>query len=303
MSSTQYKPFYPPQFNRFGKLTKDLFKKKYDFEHSVKTISRSTTNKLTIESGGVLQDAGALRGYIKANYPNFQYGSIDAELYTDAAAESKATLTLSNLPAGAALATTISSKDGKDKAFKGAVGSVEAQYRQEFVSAYVNAKTDLDVHKIDASVSVGYNGISIGGLATIDASNAADVQELNYGVEWEQPDYLCSIYTEKNGKKDIVSYFQRLSPSHVLGATFTIDSSSPGSSLFTAPRSLTIGNEYRVSADTVIKTKAEVPSGAVSSHIEHRLVNPRVLLGIAAASSIKTQKVNAVGVSLAFGDF
>jgi len=301
-SSSSAKPFAPPQFNRFGKLTKDLFKKKYDFEHSIKTISRSSSSKLTLESGSILQDSGTLRGYVKANYPSFEYGAIDAELYTDAAAESKVTLTAYKLPVGAALATTVSSKD-KDRSFKGPVGSVEAQYRQEYVAAYVNAKSDLDVHKVDASVSVGYNGVSIGGLATVDVSNGAEVHELNYGVEWEQPDYVCSIYTEKNGLKGVVSYFQRLAAGHVLGASFATDRSGSGSTLLTAPRSLTVGNEYRLNPDTVLKTKVEVPTGNVSTHVEHRLVNPRVLIGIAAASSIKTQKVSSVGVSLAFGDF
>jgi len=303
MSSS--KPFYPLPYSSLGKQTRDLFKKKYDFDHGLRTISHSSSSKLTLESGSVLSDSANLRGYIKASYPSFQYGGLEAELHTDSTKESFAKFNFLNLPRGVALNTKISSKDS-DKSFKGPVEQAQFEYRQEYIAVNATAKTDSEVHKAEASVTVGYEGISVGGIATVDLSGGADVTEANLALEWEQPDYTFTFYTENNGLKGNVSYFQRLSPNHVLGATLITDrSSSPNVSITAAPRSFTVGNEYKVAADTVIKTKIEIPTGIVSNHIEHRLINPRMLLGIASSWNIKSQKLAAekVGVNLTFGDF
>ena len=51
-----------------------------------------------------------------------------------------------------------------------------------------------------------------------------------------------------------------------------------------------MGTEYRIDADTTLKVKTELPSGDVSTHVEHRLANPRVLLGVATAFNLKSQE-------------
>ena len=133
----------------------------------------------------------------------------------------------------------------------------------------------------------------------MDASNGADVTETNVGLEYEQDDYIASMYTEKNLSTMTAAYFQRLTPSHVLAAQFSYNLKTR------QDRKLVVGSEYRIDADTTLKVKAELPAGDVSTHVEHRLANPRVLLGVASGFNLKSQKLAAdrVGINLTVGEF
>jgi len=297
MSSIQQKPFVPPFFTKYGQFSKDTLNKKFEYKHKLSTIA-SHRNGLRLESGAILQDGGSVVGYVKSRFPQTDYGTLTAELYSDAASESNATFVARGLPTGVALSATVSSRD-KDKAFKGPVDSVEATYRAEYVAASVKGKSDLSTHKVDASLSVGTMGISVGGMVSVDASNGADVTEVNAGVEYEQDDYIASIYTEANQSRVTAAYFQRLTPSHVLAATFSQDVQTR------SDRRLSVGNEYRIDTNTTVKSRVEIPTGDVSTHVEHRLSNPLMLLGISSSFNLKSQKIAAdkVGVSFSFGEF
>ena len=336
MSSVQKKPFVPPFFTKYGQFTKgpphhhrafhkrcslvspppplltvaavpspppspsplsDALTKKFEYRHKLVTIA-THRNGLRIESGAILQDGGAAVGYVKSRFPAFDYGTLTTELYTDASQESKAEFVAKGLPVGMTVAGTLSSKD-KDKAFKGPVDTVDVTYRREFVAATLKGKTDLSTHKVDASLSLGSAGISVGGLVSVDASNGADVTEMNVGAEYEQDDYLASMYTEKNLAYLTAAYFQRLTPSHILAATFSYNIHTR------AERKLTVGNEYRVDADTTVKSRVEIPTGDVSTHVEHRLANPRLLLGVSSRFNLKSQKLamDQLGVGVTLGEF
>jgi hypothetical protein len=297
MSTIQQKPFVPPFFTKYGQFTKDALNKKFEYKHKVTTIA-SHRNGLRLESGAILQDSGSALGFVKTRFPSFDYGTVSAEVYTDASEVSKVDFVAKGLPIGMTLAATASSKD-KDKSFHGPVETVEATYRREYVAASVKGKSDMSTHKVDASLSLGTAGVSVGGLVSVDASNGADVTEANVGVEYEQDDYLASMYTERNLTYVTAAYFQRLTPSHVLAATFSYN-------LHTRQdRKLTVGNEYRLDADTNIKTRVEIPTGDVSTYVEHRLANPRVLLGVASQFNLKSQKIamDKVGISATLGEF
>ena len=335
MSKVQQKPFYPPFFTKYGQFTKgnstrpvrepfalrpqsaacshplmpspssfrllsalaDTLTKKFEYKHKLSTIATSR-NGLRIESGAIVQDSGSAVGYVKTRFPSIQYGTLTTELYTDASSESKADFAFRQLPAGLTLVTTASGKD-KDKSFAGPVGGLEATYRQEYVATALKAKSDGAVHKVEAHASVGMSGISVGGVVAVDASNGADVTETNVGLEYEQDDYIASMYTEKNLSTATAAYFQRLTPSHVLAAQFSYNIKTR------ADRKLTVGSEYRIDADTTMKVKAELPSGDVHTHVEHRLANPRVLVGVASAFNLKAQTLSAnkVGLNLTVGEF
>ena len=297
MASVQQKPFTPPFFTKYGQFTKDALNKKYEWKHKLSTVA-THRNGLRLESGATVADGAAALGFVKTRFPSFDYGTVSAELYTDAASESKVEFVAKGLPVGATLSAAVSSKD-KDKAFKGPVDTVEATYRREYIAASVKGKTDLTTHKVDASLSLGTAGVSAGGLVSVDATNGADVTEANVGVEYEQDDYIASVYTEKNLSYLTAAYFQRLTPSHLLAATFSYNVHTRGD------RKLSVGNEYRISADTTLKSKVEIPTGDVSTHVEHRLANPRVLVGVSSAFNLKSQKaaLDKVGVSATLGEF
>lgn len=295
MSNIQKKPFVPPQFTSFGKLPKDLFKKKFEFEHTLKVQSANRSG-LKLESGAILGNAGELKGYVKSTFPRFSFGSVSAELYTDASSDSKVTLALSGLPKGLTISPSVSAKD---KNFGAAMAGVDVNYSQEYFATSVTAKSDLEKHLVDASVSLGERGISVGGNVALDVSSGADVKQMNCGIDYQQDDYTASIFTENNLSTVTAAYFQRLNVDHVLGAQFKYALNGGQA------RSMTIGSEYRVNANTTVKTKVDVPSGDVAAHVEHRLANPSVLVGVATAFNLRSQKIAAdkIGLNFALGDF
>jgi hypothetical protein len=294
MSNIQKKPFVPPQFTSFGKLPKDLFKKKFEFEHTLKVQSANRSG-LKLESGAILANSGELKGYVKSTFPRFSFGSVSAELYTDASSDSKVTLALTGLPKGLTISPSISAKD---KSFGAAMAGVDVNYSQEYFATSVTAKSDLEKHLVDASISLGEGGVSVGGNIALDVSSGADIKSMNYGVDYQQDDYTASIYTENNMQSVTAAYFQRLNVDHVLGAQFKY-------AVGGGARAMTIGSEYRVNPNTTVKTKIDVPSGDVAAHVEHRLANPSILVGVATAFNVRSQKIAAdkIGLNFALGDF
>jgi hypothetical protein len=177
-------------------------------------------------------------------------------------------------------------------------------------SAALTARTDLDVHKVDASAAIGADGISLGAQVVINAkkidgasansTNFAGHElkfESNFGAEYSQSDFDSSLWTDKSGRFVSAGYFQKLSSAHQLGATFKYDTQGKD------PRQLVAGSDYRIDSDTIIRSKIDLPSGVVSTALEHRLNNPKLLLSVAAEFNAPRKTAERFGVGLTVGDF
>jgi len=289
------KKHVPTPFNRLASYPKDLFKKNFEFQHSLKTVTHNRSG-LSLTSGATLQDNGEVRGFVKTTLPRFSFGTVSAELNTDATQDSKVSIDFVGLPAGLTITPTISSKD---KSFQRPLGGLEIGYKHEYISTSVAAKSDLENHTVDATLSVGDAGYTAGASVALDINNGADVKEYNFGFEYEQDDYTATFCTENNHSTVTASYFQRLTPLHKLGAQFKYSVNTPGA------RSLTVGSEYRVSAVTTLKTKVDVPSGDIATYVEHQLANPPILVGLATSFNIRSKSVSAdkVGINVTLGDY
>ena len=121
------------------------------------------------------------------------------------------------------------------------------------------------------------------------------------GVEYIQPTYVASVYTENQAETATVAYYQRLTTQHAIGAQAKVNIAGDKAAV------LTIADDFVIDAQTAVKSKVEVPSGVVSVAVEHRLKSPNVMLGIAAAYSPltfqKQVKADNYGISLTFGDY
>lgn len=140
---------------------------------------------------------------------------------------------------------------------------------------------------------------AIGGIAFINQQ--AQLTETNYGAEYITPtrDLVASVFTEKNASVLNAAFDFRASRDQSVAAIFKTDLSGK------AARSLTLGTEYRLDADTLVKLKGELPSGIVSTAVQHQLRNPRALVGLAASFSTANNTIAAdkFGVSISLGDF
>ena len=289
--------FIPPKYANIAKNSKDLFKKKFDYIHTLKTTHRSVSNNgVSFESGVQSTNAtAAVRGYVKASAASVYGYTVEGEANTDAGADTKATIKSASLYPG----LTVSATAASNKSGINYTGEVEFVHDAFTVTGEV--KSDLSKHAAKVSVSAGYDGIAIGGIVATDLTNGADVTDYNVGLEYIQPTYVASLYTEQQAETATVSYYQRVSQQHAVAAAVKVNIAGDKSAV------LTLGTDYVLDATTSVKAKVEVPSALVSVALEHRLKSPSVLLGLAAAynplSFQKQVKAEQFGVTLQFGDY
>ena len=286
--------FIPPKYANIGKHSKDVFKKKFDYVHTLKTSHRSP-NGVQFESGVQGPAGGAVRGYVKASAASVYGYTLEGEANTDASADTKASIKSASLYPGLVVAATATS----NKAGLNYTGEVEFVHDAFTVTGEV--KSDLSKHAAKVSVSAGYDGIAIGGIVATDLTNGADVTDYNVGLEYIQPTYVASLYTEQQAETATVSYYQRVSQQHALAAAVKVNIAGDKSA------ALTLGTDYVLDATTSVKAKVEVPSALVSVALEHRLKSPQLLMGLAASynplSFQKQVKAEQFGVTLQFGDY
>jgi hypothetical protein len=290
--SAPKKGFVPPLFSKIGQATKDLFDKKYDFNYTVKTIDK-TPKGVTVEFGSTASGASS-DGFLKGKYVNNDFGEVESEVHTDPKKDSKVTLRLNKLPSGLKV-NLIGSSAGK----KGQ-GTAEIIYSQDYLATQGIVKSDLETTKLDASLKVGFDGFSVGGQIELDVSKGAEVSQTNVGLEWSQsPDLIISGWTDKNSDFANIAAFHKVNRDTSVAAKFRYEIAGKHS------RVLTAGVEHALDFDTTVKAKAEIPTGSVSTAIEHRLQNPKLQFGAAAQFNVLQQPFTAekFGLTLTFGDF
>jgi len=299
-------------FGNFGKDAKDLFKKKYEFDNNAKFTSRSATGGV-IETTVVQKDEQPLRGVFKATLPVTTLGSFngefESEFHTVADKESKTTYKLTNLSKGVAVKfglTGVKSKESSQGGFPEGWASAEVEYQAEHVTGVVGVRTDSKTTLVDVSSSLGHDNLSVGAKVTLNTADKGAPNDYNFGAQYNGSDYIASAFTENKRSVLNVSYYQRLGDKvrfHNFGATLAFGLAAKPT------RSLTVGTDYWIDADTSIRAQAKIDSEKASTQlqtaIEHRLLNPNVKLGVAADFNVASNATTAsrVGVSLSFGDY
>jgi len=292
--STTNKKFTPPVFGKFAKNVKDLFKKKYEYDHQLKVITKAAGG-VSLESGAVTSDGSSVKGYVKGKYVQPEYEG-ELEAWTAESNESKATLKLTKLADGATVTLGGSTKD-KDKSYKRPVASVDLEYSQEYFSLQEVLKSDLNTTKLETTFAVGSDGVSAGAQAVVNFTNGADLTDYNFGVEYAQNDLTASVYTENRASLLNAAVYQKPSNGAVVGAIFKYDVNNQN-------RALTLGFDHKVSADTTVRGKAELPEATFSAVVESRLNNPALLFQVSAQFASKpTLNAQKLGVSATFGDY
>ena len=263
--------FIPPRFGNLAKNAKDLFGAKFNYGHALRTVHRSPGG--VVFESGVQAGAFPLRGYVRSTVASTYGYTVEAEANTDAAADTKATIRSSSLYPGLSVGATALSNAS------GVTYTGDAEYVRDAMTATAELRSDLSKHAAKLSFSAGYDGIAVGGLLAADLTSGAEVTDYNVGVEYLQPTYVASVYTENQAETATVSYYQRLSTQHAIGAQAKIAIAGDKSAV------LSIGDDFVIDAQTAVKGKVEVPTAVVSVALEHRLKNPNVMLSIAGQYS------------------
>jgi len=288
--------FNPPTFGSFGKSTKDLFKKKYDFDFSVKSV-RKGDDGFTFESSITQTKAGANRGALSIKKKE-NWGEEELSVNTAKDQESKASVKITKF-AGLTSTITASTKDDDFKGSDRTIYTIDNEYLRNNVAATLAFKTNCFSHKLKASAAFGVNDFSVGASTAVDLSSGASVTDYNVGAEFSKPAYTVSAFTERKLENVTLSYYAKNVNKYNIGARVVTD-------LALKDPKVTVGADTQLCNNTGLKFKAESDT-TVSLALDHRVANPALQVGLAASFKPLefNQSVKAVsfGFNLTAGDF
>jgi len=304
--------FVPPLFANLGKSAGDLFKKKFDdkkdFKYTVQTKNK-TASGLVFTTGGDWDSKNNLVGNLKLNFKKDTFGEAEGSLSTEGPA--KAELKLKKLgPKGLVViisGDTAPSFKKKDK-FTRPVAKVQVDYAQDFFAGSASVETSFTrTNILSGSGVIGFDGLSVGGEVKFDTDSKAreesrqDVEDYNVGAEYAASDFTATLKTSEQGNRLAASYIHKVSGDLTVGGEFKtkLDGSDD--------RGLTLASEIKVDDKTTVKLRADTTKTAAVA-VEHRLANPRVLIGLASKYQIvgdgfSVPKPKDFGISFTFGDF
>jgi len=301
--------FLPPIFTNLGKQFKDLIKKKYEFENSVK-ISNKTAFGLTLSTTGkIFKDK--IAGSAKAVYVDKSWGEAEGEVDASSgkvwgkASFSKLVDNAKFILNGGFDPT---SKDSLVKDGYSAKG--EAEHRQDWHavsgSLLVGDEGKGPAGLAEAAGVIGLEGFSVGlqAKAKLDQS-AQSIADYNVGAQHEFQDFTGTLLTESQGEVIRFSVFHKVSKDYNWGFELISDENDHlAKSSDPRRRVLNIASEFQLDENILVKAKAN-HFGEISAVVEHRLSNPQMV--VAAAAQFKAEGSSRLtpekfGISVSFGD-
>lgn len=300
--------FQPVLFGDFGKVAKDLFKKKFDFENQLVVLNTSASGEIAIETRLVSANEAPLRGVFKSALKVKDAGKLagvfESEFHTVSDKESKTSYKFQKLAKNVNVKATLTAVKpevkGETPDFPEGWFTVEADYAQEYLSGSVAVRSNGGKTLVDGSIALGYDDLAVGGNVVVDTASKVAPTDFNFGAEYRGLDYVVSGRTEKKRTALTLSYSQKLR-GQVLAAQATFGLVKP-------TRSLTFGTDYVVDIDTAVRSYVKVESGksdaALGFAISHRLNNPNVLLSVATEYTVGQAAIAAgkFGITLTAGD-
>jgi len=305
-------PFTPPLYKNFGKSNKDILTKKYEYDHSIKFINKPPASGLTLETHLINTATNAWRGHLKAVQKQVQkQGDLEINLSTDPTLASTAAFTF-NPYQGAVAKIETTTKD-KDPKFTAPTFISNVEYTGNHIATSLNLKSDTNRHTVEVTGVTGAEGLSAGGILSVDLSNPSspNVTDMNVAAEYTpNKNYTYTVFSTKYFDYANFLVYGRL-PFSKLVARRT-DVAAQASIKLDDPSKPTvfIGVEHAVNSTTVLKKRLEFPSLKYDLAIEYRLNNPRLILGFAGKYNlqklIKTGDFSGAekfGVSATWGDY
>jgi len=283
--------FLPPKYESLSKGPKDLFKKRFEFTNSLKTIHRSS-NGVTFESG-VVSDASPLRGYVKTKLKQPKY-EVEVEAQTEASQASKLTVRAPYVYPGVQTSASVSAV-GKTLKYAG-----DFEYTRENLTFTGEASSDLEQHKARFTASAGIDVFTVGASVDANLTSGAELKDYAFAAKYTGPQFNVTAWTEN--KLDTANFaYVHFLPSCAVAGMAKVDISGAKTPL------VSVATEYSVDLNTVVKAKVDAPTGATAVAIGYRLSSPKALVELAAAFSplnfSKGVQADKFGAQITFGDY
>lgn len=206
----------PIFFDKFGKSTKDIFSKKFNYDQSIKFgIKNPAKDDMNVESTVTFKD-NSVSGKSVITGKVIKNTDFEVEVNTGGKSVAKTTYKCDSGNCVVNLKHTV----GDPKTNKGALthtANVDYKVKAEPVSfaGSVNvalAATDTKP-SLAASLVTLYKGLNLGASTAYSFENKA-VTDYNVGAEFAQGNYQITAKTAKKGESLVVSFFQKVSDRH-----------------------------------------------------------------------------------------
>jgi hypothetical protein len=296
--------FAVPVFSSLGKSYRDLWKKKFDFKNQVKTTHKTDFGATLTTTGTLTPDQ--VSGGATFKYVDGKWGEVEGEVDTGSnKLWVKSVLSDKIIYRGTKVTLSggfdPSSKEPivKDSwSFKG-----EVEHSQDIFTA--GAAVTLGEEKkekvdpgiaanVAVSATIGHEGLTVGGQVNLDQTQT--VTDYAIGLQYDHGPVTGTLLTENQAEVIKASYVHRINTKHTVGAEFVSEDKG---------KTLNFASEYKPDKATGFKLRAST-SGELAGTIEHRLLEPRVSVGVSASWKVKGSsnvRLDKVGVGLHFGDY
>jgi len=291
--------FVPPTYCNIGKSFRDLWSKKFENKSFLKVISKS--NGLTLTTSESI-DSNGLNGNVTAKYVD-NWGDVDAEVDCSSG-KAYATANLTKLVDGGKAsfsAGLLGSKKPADKnsfSFKAAFEESQEVFTAAASADFVEVGDGFGA-KINASGTIGFDGVTVGGEVKGRVDHEHNIEDHNVGAQYQKDNFTVSFNTEKKGDVLRVSYFYAPSKDYTVGAEFVTDGAD------TFRKVLNVASQYEYNSNTTAKFRWST-GGDFGGAMEYRLRNPNVAVLLSAnlkAKGTSDIRADKFGVGFTFGDY
>jgi len=270
----------------------DFCKKNFNFDHSVKTVHKSSGVKI---ENSATPSGGSFNSYTKVNFPAAN-GKAEVQLAANGKpSDTKAKFEFGKVAALKDFDLTLSANSSPEI-------TLEANYKISSVATKVEFSTDLaDKKTLKPSFNASSPLGSGKGKATVDAEvclSGGGLKDYNFKLDYSQKNLLAQAKTER-GRSVLTAWVaQQCCPGWYWGAQVQ-HKVKDGST------NLTLGSKYKLDENTSIFKKVDT-SGILSTSIQHTLANPAVKVNVAAQHNLFSSNACAAekfGLGMTFGDF
>jgi len=288
--------FTPALFKKFGSSVKDLFDaKKYNVANHSLVLRTKSANGLTWTHTNDV--SAAVVSELKLNYKHAQ---AVAEIQGSTNGEVKASVKSTKTFPVAGVSVAVEGSNGA----KGQAASLDASYVKDFVAANVKVENvalskvvddksvDASTRTLDASVAIGFEGVSVGASAQYSLLQSA-VTDYNGAFEYKQNDLTVSAVTSKKADVVTVSVAQIVNKDVTVAAQATYGFANQA-------KTLTLGSTVQLDSTTAVNgTLAN--SGAVNVNFVHQLKS-WAKVGVVSSFSATNVAAPKFGVTRTLGE-
>jgi len=299
-----------------GKGSKTSGKKKFDFKHQLKTVSK-TPFGLTLTATGTLEPTQVI-GSTNIKYVDKSWGEVEGDVDTGSG-KLYAKSTFTQLYPG----TKLTVGGGYDPSSPEPIvrqnlsAKAEVEHSQSFWNASSVVTVGEEAHKdkkddpaltstVSVAGTVGWEGLSVGGQLLFKVDKDQNLQDYNVGAQYDTEGFTAAVTTESQGDVFRTSILHNVTKSHTLGVEFVSDEFDRLSKPAEPHRKiLNVASEYKLDVATTVKLRLS-NLGEVSSAVEHRLLNPKVAVNFSTQWKVKglsSHKAEKFGLGFVIGEY